>query len=124
MGDFGLPALSHLEALVQAARKRCHAPVELEAQQLRSHLLGGKSGARAERVHVHRIVAHELQQAPLRRRAGGRGFARPRYGGGKAARASTSSADSTSFAPALMRAWQPFDSGEWIEPGIANTSRP
>jgi hypothetical protein len=41
-----------------------------------------------------------------------------------ASSARTSSADSTSFAPDLMSAWQPFDSGEWIEPGIANTSRP
>ena len=41
-----------------------------------------------------------------------------------ASSASTSSADSTSFAPVLMSAWHPFDSGEWIEPGTANTSRP
>src|SRR3990167_2021323 len=38
--------------------------------------------------------------------------------------ASTSSADSTSFAPVLMSAWQPFASGEWMEPGIANTPHP
>ena len=31
---------------------------------------------------------------------------------------------STSFAPCLISAWQPRDCGEWIEPGIANTSRP
>lgn len=37
---------------------------------------------------------------------------------------STSCADSTSLAPCLMSAWQPRDCGAWIEPGIANTSRP
>src|SRR5580765_1391363 len=84
----GLPALSRLEALVEAARKRCHAAVELQAQQPRGHLLGRKSGARAERVHVHRIVAHVLEQARLRCgwTAGSRGFVRRRYGRGKAAR--------------------------------------
>ena len=35
-----------------------------------------------------------------------------------------SSAESTSLAPCLISAWQPRDCGEWIEPGIANTSRP
>ena len=35
-----------------------------------------------------------------------------------------SAALSTSFAPCLIRAWQPRDVGEWIDPGIANTSRP
>ncbi len=38
--------------------------------------------------------------------------------------ASTSSALSTSLAPCLISAWQPRDCGEWIEPGIAKTSRP
>ena len=37
---------------------------------------------------------------------------------------STSCAVSTSFAPSRISLWQPFDNGEWIEPGIANTSRP
>src|SRR5580765_8947472 len=83
----GLPALSRLEALVQAARKRCHAAVELQAQQPRGNLLGRKSGSRAERVHVHRIVAHVLEQArlPRCRSPVGRGVARRRYGRGKAA---------------------------------------
>ena len=31
---------------------------------------------------------------------------------------------STSFAPWRMSAWQPRDGGEWIEPGMASTSRP
>ena len=31
---------------------------------------------------------------------------------------------STSLAPCLISAWQPRDCGEWIEPGIAKTSRP
>ena len=35
-----------------------------------------------------------------------------------------SSALSTSLAPWRISAWQPRDSGEWIEPGTANTSRP
>ncbi len=35
-----------------------------------------------------------------------------------------SAALSTSLAPCLISAWQPRDCGEWIEPGIANTSRP
>ena len=35
-----------------------------------------------------------------------------------------SAALSTSFAPCLIRAWQPRAVGEWIDPGIANTSRP
>ncbi len=35
-----------------------------------------------------------------------------------------SSALSTSLAPWRISAWQPRDSGEWIEPGSANTSRP
>ena len=35
-----------------------------------------------------------------------------------------SAALSTSLAPCLISAWQPRACGVWIEPGIANTSRP
>ena len=35
-----------------------------------------------------------------------------------------SCAVSTSFAPWRISAWQPRDSGEWMEPGMAKTSRP
>ena len=37
---------------------------------------------------------------------------------------STSSADSASLAPSRIRRWQPRARGEWMEPGIAKTSRP
>ena len=37
---------------------------------------------------------------------------------------STSCAVSTSLAPSLISRWLPLENGEWIEPGIANTSRP
>ncbi len=36
----------------------------------------------------------------------------------------TSWAVSTSFAPSRISRWQPLENGEWIEPGIAKTSRP
>ena len=42
----------------------------------------------------------------------------------KRSSSSTSCTDSTSLAPWRISAWQPRDCGEWIEPGIANTSLP
>src|SRR5687767_10256495 len=58
-----LPALPLLESLVKAAGQRGHAAVELQAQQLRGHLLGRQAGARAKRIYIHRVVAHVREQA-------------------------------------------------------------
>ena len=43
---------------------------------------------------------------------------------GSRSSSSTSWAVSTSFAPSRRSLWQPLENGEWMEPGIANTSRP
>ena len=45
-------------------------------------------------------------------------------GTGRCSSSSTSCADSTSLAPCRIRAWHPRDWGAWMEPGMANTSRP
>ena len=66
------------------------------------------------------------------RRAGGLPCARHRLRRGRARRRVRPSAArrgcprrrSTSLAPWRISAWQPRDCGEWIEPGIAKTSRP
>ena len=45
-------------------------------------------------------------------------------GAGPCSSSSTSCAVSTSLAPRRISAWQPRDCGAWMDPGMANTSRP
>ena len=90
---------------------------------------GAQAGAGDQRVEADRIEAERVEERVL-----GRSARRCRAGGGDAMRATRPRAApaprgcraalSTSLAPCLMSAWQPRDCGEWIEPGIANTSRP
>ena len=83
----------------------------------------GVAGAQDERVEARRRVAQRLEDGVVGTFRGGTRAQRP-AGGGRPVPPATSSADSTSFAPCLMSQWQPLESGEWIEPGMANTSRP
>ena len=87
-----------------------------------------KPGARGERVDVGRIVA---QRGDDRARGGVGLAARPGAAAARRARVAgtpsssrMSCAVSTSFAPSRISLWQPFENGEWIEPGSAKTSRP
>ena len=102
-------------------------PSSSSCGQLRRDRLGGEPAARDQRVDVDRIVADASSSGAIaaRWRAGAAGV---RAGGRRRAASrsssSTSCAVSTSFAPSRISLWQPFANGEWIEPGIANTSRP
>ena len=111
-------------ALVQAAGQARDAVLELQLEQPGAQLLRAPAGARAQRVQRHRVVAQRLQQ----RVVAAVGAARAAPAAAMAARSCSSSrmssALSTSLAPWRISAWQPRDSGEWIEPGIAKTSRP
>ena len=75
----------------------------------------------------HGIVARARRARALQRARASR-VARARARGARARAAPSSSrmscAVSTSFAPSRMSLWQPLENGEWIDPGIANTSRP
>ena len=105
-------------------------PVELEPRQRRGRGRGAqaRSARPACRRRPGRGRARAATAAPrarARRRLAGAGPAGA--GGATAGRRSssrTSCAVSTSFAPSRISWWQPFENGEWIEPGIANTSRP
>ncbi len=124
---------------------------KLEWQQDGVEGIDRQAAATGEGVDVHRVAADDLQHARglvvepghglLQGLRGGRrhGWQRPcrpgarlPFGAGAGAaqpsrpRSSsiTSSAVSTSLAPSRIRRWQPRASGEWMEPGMANTSRP
>ena len=120
-----LPALSLLQPLVKPAGQRATRP----SSSRRSSSEDTCSADSPAREHSEStstgscpMCASRPRSRALARRSWW--WMRRRSGGSRPSSASTSSADSTSFAPDLMSAWQPLDSGEWIEPGMANTSRP
>src|ERR671923_1889125 len=78
-----LPAVRLLQALVKPSRQRGYPAIELQAQQLRSHLLRRQARALAKGVDVHRIMSHDRQQPRVGRR---RCAERARAGGGLEAR--------------------------------------
>ena len=114
------------EALESWPGSRATRPCELELEQPRLQL-GGRAcrcARRARRGRPDRSRARRAAGPRLRRSS--RGGARPPA---TAVRAAQFLEDvlrrvSTSLAPCLISAWQPRDCGEWIEPGIAKTSRP
>ena len=97
-----------------SSRRACSsAALPAGARDQRVERRPGRSRARRAAGRRRRLRRRALRAAS----AGGRGAA------GAAPRARPAR-DSTSLAPCLISAWQPRDCGEWIEPGIANTSRP
>ena len=124
----GASGVSPLEALEQLARAGRATRPSSSSSSRRADSSAAAQPVRADqRVERHRVVAERLEQRICRRaagaalrRVGGRGGARRQ----PAARRGCRARCSTSLAPCLISAWQPRACGEWIEPGIANTSRP
>ena len=110
------------DALVKATRQAGDLAGEFQLQQACLQLRCRNAGAGDQGVQAHGVEAQGGQQrvfafGRLRRCAGGTGSVRRKS-------SSTSCALSTSLAPWRSSAWQPRAWGEWIEPGMANTSRP
>ena len=94
----------------------------------RSRPVRAHSASRLDGVEARAARSRPVVRAPTSRRAS----RRVRSMGAATSAASRREAavlrarrctDSTSFAPWRISAWQPRDCGEWIEPGMANTSR-
>ena len=127
-----LGAARRAQAGAASARRAARAtrPSSSSARQRRGRGRGAQPGPRDQRVDVGRVVARARASTARRGSASGVG---PRGAGaagaaaaaaGKRSSSRMSCAVSTSLAPSRISRWQPLENGEWIEPGIANTSRP
>ena len=113
------------QTLEELTGKPGDAAVELEFEQAHVERSGRLAGAGHERIERDRLEAErgEQRDPPCPEVGGGRRAPR-RGAAGSLSSSRMSSARSTSLAPWRSSAWQPRDCGEWIEPGMANTSRP
>ena len=116
------------QALIAASRQAGNATVEFQVQQHHGKCVGRQAAACGEFVEPAGIEAHQRRATHRRGRAACsrdiRFDAVALAGRQQRSSSSTSCAVSTSLAPCLISLWQPRDCGEWIEPGMAKTSRP
>jgi hypothetical protein len=124
---FERDAVSPAQRLEQAAGQAGHAAGEFEFEQLRLQLGGAEAGACAQCIQPHGVVAHAAQQPVFRH--GIDVFGSRVRSGENGGVFQTQLFEHVAHRLDQLRSladqgWQPRDWGEWIEPGMANTSLP